>query len=52
MPEPDENVDEVVERHVRYETVSATSSKNSYITFIIVLIVALALTAWILMELR
>jgi hypothetical protein len=53
MPEPDEpNVDEHVERRVTYETVSATSTKSSYITFIIVLLVALALTAWILMELR
>lgn len=51
MPEPDNN-DESVERHVVHETVSVSSSKNFGITIGIVVVIALAIIIWIVMQMR
>ena len=51
MPEPDDHNDNV-ERHVVYETVSTSSSRGSMVTIIVVVVIALALIGWIVMQMR
>ena len=51
MPEPDEPQDNV-ERHVVYETVSKSSSRGSIATIAFVVVIALALIVWIVMQMR
>lgn len=53
MPEPENTPDEIdshVERHVVYETVSSSTTKNSGITIAIVAVIAIALIVWIAMK--
>jgi len=54
MPEPDENEDkeEQFERRVVYETVSSSSMKANTITFIVIIVIAIALIAWVVMQMR
>lgn len=59
MPEPNEPLiteaqdnEEHVERRVVYETRSTSSTRSSAITMIIVVVIALALVAWIVMQMR
>ncbi|HVG24556.1 MAG TPA: hypothetical protein VND45_10405 [Thermoanaerobaculia bacterium] len=51
MPEPDDR-EEHVERKVVYETVSSSSSRGSAITIGIVVLIALALVIWIVVQMR
>ena len=51
MPERDEHEDHV-ERRVVYETVSASSTKFSGVTIAIILVIAIALVVWIVMQMR
>lgn len=51
MPEPEEQ-DEHVERRVVYETVSSSSTKANTITFIVIIVVAIALIAWVVMHMK
>lgn len=51
MPEP-EHQDDTVERRVVHETVSVSSSRQSAITMIIIAVVALALIAWVISQMR
>lgn len=49
MPEPnDTDREHHAERRVVYETVSASSTKNSWVTIVIILVIAIALAAWLL----
>jgi hypothetical protein len=54
MPEPEENEDkeEQFERRVVYETVSSSSMKANTITFIVIIVIAIALIAWVVMQMR
>ena len=52
MPEPEEQKDEHMERHVVYETVSSSSTKGNAGTFIVIIVVAIALIAWVVMQMR
>ncbi|MBV8519341.1 MAG: hypothetical protein JO197_18255 [Acidobacteria bacterium] len=51
MPEP-EHQDDTVERRVVHETVSVSSSRQSAITMIIIVVVAIALIAWVISQMR
>jgi hypothetical protein len=51
MPEQDEN-ESHVERHVVYETVSSSSTRANTITFIVIIVIAIALIAWVVMQMR
>ena len=51
MPEPEDR-EEHVERKVVYETVSSSSTKGSAITIGVVIVIALALIIWIVMQMR
>ena len=50
MPEPEN--DQNVERRVVYETVSSSSTRSSGVTIAIVVIIAIALVVWIVMQMR
>lgn len=50
MPEPEN--DEHVSRRVVTETVHATSSRGTGITIGIIVVVALALIIWVIMQMR
>jgi hypothetical protein len=50
MPEPDN--EQNVERRVVYETVSSSSTRSSGITIGIVVVIAIALIVWIVMQMR
>ena len=52
MPEPEDDNADRVERHVTYETVSSSSTKGFPITIIIVVVIALVLIGWIVMQMR
>ena len=53
MPEPEhEKSDENVERHVVYETVSSSSTRSSAITIGAVVLLAIALIVFIVMQMR
>ena len=51
MPEPDENED-LVSRRVVTETVSASSTRGTAITIGIIVVVAIALVIWVIMQMR
>jgi hypothetical protein len=51
MPEPEENED-LVSRRVVTETVSASSTRGTAITIGIIVVVALALIVWVVMQMR
>jgi uncharacterized protein HemX len=51
MPEPEDS-EHHVERKVVYETVSSSSTRSTGITIAIVVIIALALVVWIVMQMR
>lgn len=51
MPEPDEN-ESHVERHVVYETVSSSSTRTNVVTFVVIIVIAIALIAWVVMQMR
>lgn len=51
MPEPEDH-EHHVERKVVYETVSASSTRNTGITIAIIVVVAIALIAWVVMQMR
>lgn len=51
MPEPEDS-ESHVERKVVYETVSSSSTRSSAITIGIVVLIALALVVWIVMQMR
>jgi hypothetical protein len=51
MPEPDEN-ESHVERRVVYETVSSSSTRANTITFVVIIVIAVALIAWVVMQMR
>lgn len=51
MPEPQQPDDEVEshsERRVVYETVSSSSTKNSWVTITVIIVIAIALVVWIM----
>lgn len=51
MPEPNDSEQEHhAERRVVYETVSASTTRNSWVTIVIILVIAIALAAWLLMK--
>ena len=50
MPEPETDSEHHVERKVVYETVSASSTRSSTITMILVAVVAIALVIWIVTQ--
>jgi hypothetical protein len=50
MAEPRDESESHVERRVVYETVSASSTRSSAITIAIILVIAIALIAWIGMQ--
>ncbi len=52
MPEPEEQKDEHMERHVVYETVSSSSTKGNTVTFIVIIVLAIALITWVVMHMR
>jgi hypothetical protein len=52
MPEQPENNDDNVERRVVYETVSSSSTRSSGVTIGIVVVIAIALVVWIVMQMR
>lgn len=52
MPEPHEDSEHHVERRVVYETVSASSTRSSAITIILVVAIAIALIVWVVMQMR
>jgi len=41
-----------MERRVVYETVSSSSTKANAITFIVIIVLAIALIAWVVMHMR
>ena len=51
MPEPEDSEDHA-ERRVIVETVSSSSTKNTGITIAIIVVIALALIVWIVMQMR
>ena len=51
MPEPEENED-LVSRRVVTETVSASTTRGTGITIGIIVVVALALIVWVVMQMR
>jgi hypothetical protein len=51
MPEPDESEGHS-ERRVIVETVSSSSTKNTGITIGIIVVIALALIIWVVMQMR
>ena len=51
MPEPDENED-LVSRRVVTETVSASSTRGTAITIGIIVVVAIALVVWVVLQMR
>jgi hypothetical protein len=51
MPEPEEN-DDLVSRRVVTETVSASTTRGTGITIGIIVVVALALIIWVVMQMR
>jgi predicted nucleic acid-binding Zn ribbon protein len=53
MAEPEvQNSEEHVERKVVYETVSSSSTRSSAITIGIVVVIALAIIIWIVLQMR
>lgn len=52
MPEPDDNSEHHVERRVVYETVSASSTRSTGVTIAIIVVVAIALVIWVVMQMR
>jgi hypothetical protein len=52
MPEVPEEKDEHVERRVVYETRSSSSTKANTVTFIVIIVIAIALIAWVVMQMR
>jgi hypothetical protein len=52
MPEPEEERDDHVERRVVYETRSSSSTRASAITFVVIIVIAIALIAWVVMHMR
>jgi uncharacterized protein HemX len=51
MPEPEDS-EQHVERKVVYETVSSSSTRSSAVTIGIVVVIALALVIWVVMQMR
>ena len=51
MPEPEDS-EHHVERRVVYETVSSSSTRSSAITIGIVVVIAIALIVWVVMQMR
>ncbi len=51
MPEPEDS-EHHAERRVVYETVSTSSTKSSAITIGIIVVIALALIVWVVMQMR
>ncbi|HEX6097687.1 MAG TPA: hypothetical protein VF432_15270 [Thermoanaerobaculia bacterium] len=51
MPEPEDN-ESHVERRVVYETVSSSSTRSSAITMGIIVVIAIALIVWVVMQMR
>lgn len=51
MPEPDDNEDQFA-RKVVYETVSTSSNRGTGITIGIIVVIALALVIWLVMQMR
>lgn len=49
MPEPEESEDHA-ERRVIVETVSSSSTKNTGITIGIIVVIAIALIVWVVMQ--
>ena len=52
MAEPDEDSEHHVERRVVYETVSSSSTRSSALTFGIIVVIAIALIVWVVMQMR
>jgi hypothetical protein len=50
MPEPDD--EDVVARKVVYETRSASTTRGSGITLAVIVVIALALIIWLVMQMR
>lgn len=51
MPEPEDSEDHA-ERRVIVETVSSSSTKNTGITMAIIVVIAIALIVWVVMQMR
>jgi hypothetical protein len=51
MPEPDDTEDHA-ERRVVVETVTSSSTKNTGITIAIIVVIAVALIVWVVMQMR
>lgn len=51
MPEPEEHEGHA-ERRVVYETVSSSTTRGSGITIAIIVVIALALIVWVVMQMR
>ncbi len=51
MPEPEDS-EHHVERKVVYETVSSSSTRSTGITIGVVLVIAIALIVWVVMQMR
>lgn len=51
MPEPEDSEDHA-ERRVIVETVSSSSTKNTGVTIAIIVVIAIGLIVWIMMQMR